>query len=64
MGFEVRVERTLSATQLDDHGDEHPQGLRVGWSMPDTSLLLGEDVSHVEKLAGGTFIFHHLSPTR
>lgn len=46
VGFEVRVERTLSATQPDDNDDKHPQGVRLGWSTPDTSLLLGEDVSH------------------
>lgn len=43
MGFEVRVERTLLRTQLDDDEDKRSHGLRVGWSTPDTSLLLGED---------------------
>lgn len=44
MGFEVRVERMLLTTRLDDGGDKYPHGLRVGWSTPDTSLLLGEDI--------------------
>lgn len=44
VGFEVRVERTLLTTQLNDEDDKHPHGLRVGWSTPDTSLLLGEDI--------------------
>lgn len=44
MGFEVRVERTLLATQPRDEDDKYPYGLRVGWSTPDTSLLLGEDI--------------------
>lgn len=44
MGFEVRVERMLLTTQLDDGGDKSPYGLRVGWSTPDTSLLLGENI--------------------
>lgn len=43
VGFEVRVERTWSTTQLDYKDDNCPHGLRVGWSTPDTSLLLGED---------------------
>lgn len=44
MGFEVRVERTLVNTQQGDEDDKYPHGLRVGWSTPDTSLLLGEDI--------------------
>lgn len=43
VGFEVRVERTWSTTQLDYKDDKCPHGLRVGWSTPDTSLLLGEN---------------------
>lgn len=39
----MRVERTWSTTQLDYKDDKCPHGLRVGWSTPDTSLLLGED---------------------
>lgn len=39
VGFEVRVERTLSNTQ----GEMDPHGLRAGWSMTNTSLLLGKD---------------------
>lgn len=42
VGFEVRLERTLSNTQ--DEMDPH--GLRVGWSMTNTSLLLGKDSFH------------------
>ncbi|XP_026186804.1 heterogeneous nuclear ribonucleoprotein U-like protein 2 [Mastacembelus armatus] len=38
VGFEVRLERRLLTTQL-----EEPYGLRVGWSVSDTSLPLGED---------------------
>lgn len=44
VGFEVRVERTLSTTRLEYKDDKCPHGLRVGWSMADSSLLLGEDV--------------------
>ncbi|XP_049442197.1 heterogeneous nuclear ribonucleoprotein U-like protein 2 [Epinephelus fuscoguttatus] len=41
VGFEVRLERTLLTTQLEGQDDHH--GLRVGWSVADASLLLGED---------------------
>lgn len=44
MGFEVRVERTLLTTQQSDEDAKYPHGLRVGWSTPDTSLLLGKDI--------------------
>ncbi|KAM8733380.1 heterogeneous nuclear ribonucleoprotein U-like protein 2 isoform 1-T1 [Acanthopagrus schlegelii] len=56
VGFEVRLERTLSNTQ--DEMDPH--GLRVGWSMTNTSLLLGEDElsfaydGRGKKVSGGT----------
>nr|XP_040029672.1 heterogeneous nuclear ribonucleoprotein U-like protein 2 [Gasterosteus aculeatus aculeatus] len=43
VGFEVRLERKLLASQLEEHEDMDPCGLRVGWSTPNTSLLLGED---------------------
>lgn len=39
----MRVERTCLATPLDYKDDKCPHGLRVGWSTPDASLLLGED---------------------
>uniref|UniRef100_H3BYE8 Si:ch211-107m4.1 n=1 Tax=Tetraodon nigroviridis TaxID=99883 RepID=H3BYE8_TETNG len=42
VGFEVRVEALLT-TRLDQKDEEPRQGLRVGWSPPDASLLLGED---------------------
>ncbi|XP_038554620.1 heterogeneous nuclear ribonucleoprotein U-like protein 2 [Micropterus salmoides] len=41
VGFEVRLERKLLTTQLEEQ--EVPYGLRVGWSMANASLLLGED---------------------
>lgn len=40
VGFEVRLERKLLTTQLQEQIDI---GLRVGWSVANTSLLLGED---------------------
>lgn len=43
VGFEVRLERKLLTTQLEEQEDIDPYGLRVGWSMANTSLLLGED---------------------
>lgn len=43
VGFEVRLERTLLTTQLQEQEDMNPHGLRVGWSMANTSLLLGKD---------------------
>ncbi|KAK9518203.1 hypothetical protein VZT92_023515 [Zoarces viviparus] len=43
VGFEVRLERKLLTTQLEEQEDMEPCGLRVGWSMANTSLLLGED---------------------
>uniref|UniRef100_UPI0037E7FBAB heterogeneous nuclear ribonucleoprotein U-like protein 2 n=1 Tax=Semicossyphus pulcher TaxID=241346 RepID=UPI0037E7FBAB len=43
VGFEVRLERRLCTTQLGKHADKDSYGLRVGWSMANSSLLLGED---------------------
>lgn len=43
MGFEVRLERKLLTAQPDDHEVREPYGLRVGWSVAVSSLLLGED---------------------
>ncbi|XP_032384587.1 heterogeneous nuclear ribonucleoprotein U-like protein 2 [Etheostoma spectabile] len=43
VSFEVRLERKLLTTQLQEQEDVAPYGLRVGWSMTNTSLLLGED---------------------
>ncbi|XP_063351787.1 heterogeneous nuclear ribonucleoprotein U-like protein 2 [Pelmatolapia mariae] len=43
VGFEVRLERKLLTAQPDDHEVREPYGLRVGWSVADSSLLLGED---------------------
>lgn len=43
VGFEVRVERMLLNTQLEEQDGMYPHGLRVGWSVANTSLLLGKD---------------------
>ncbi|GLD70311.1 heterogeneous nuclear ribonucleoprotein U-like protein 2 [Lates japonicus] len=43
VGFEVRLERKLLSTHLEEQEVTEPCGLRVGWSVADTSLLLGED---------------------
>ncbi|XP_054453435.1 heterogeneous nuclear ribonucleoprotein U-like protein 2 isoform X2 [Anoplopoma fimbria] len=43
VGFEVRLERKLFTTQLEEQEHMDPCGLRVGWSMANTSLMLGED---------------------
>uniref|UniRef100_A0A3P9B9W6 Si:ch211-107m4.1 n=1 Tax=Maylandia zebra TaxID=106582 RepID=A0A3P9B9W6_9CICH len=43
VGFEVRLERKLLTAQPDDHEVREPYGLRVGWSVAVSSLLLGED---------------------
>ncbi|XP_040904603.1 heterogeneous nuclear ribonucleoprotein U-like protein 2 [Toxotes jaculatrix] len=43
VGFEVRLERKLLTAQLEEQEVMEPSGLRVGWSLADTSLLLGED---------------------
>lgn len=44
MGFEVRLERKLMSTQVEEQDGIEPYGLRVGWSAANTSLLLGKDV--------------------
>uniref|UniRef100_A0A3Q3JIP4 B30.2/SPRY domain-containing protein n=1 Tax=Monopterus albus TaxID=43700 RepID=A0A3Q3JIP4_MONAL len=46
VGFEVRLERKLLTTQLEDQEVMEPYGLRVGWSLAGTSLLLGKDEVH------------------
>ncbi|XP_071362938.1 heterogeneous nuclear ribonucleoprotein U-like protein 2 [Trachinotus anak] len=43
VGFEARLERKLSTTQLEEQEVTEPCGVRVGWSVADTALLLGED---------------------
>ncbi|KAF1384853.1 hypothetical protein PFLUV_G00124490 [Perca fluviatilis] len=43
VSFEVRLERKLLTTQLEEQEHMDPYGLRVGWSVSNTSLLLGED---------------------
>uniref|UniRef100_A0A3Q1EJ53 Si:ch211-107m4.1 n=1 Tax=Acanthochromis polyacanthus TaxID=80966 RepID=A0A3Q1EJ53_9TELE len=43
VGFEARLERRLLNTQPEDHDVREPYGLRVGWSVAQSSLLLGED---------------------
>ncbi|KAF7228362.1 heterogeneous nuclear ribonucleoprotein U-like protein 2 [Nothobranchius furzeri] len=43
VGFEVRLERTLLSMEREDREVREPYGLRVGWSVADSSLLLGED---------------------
>ncbi|KAM7000009.1 heterogeneous nuclear ribonucleoprotein U-like protein 2 [Tautogolabrus adspersus] len=43
VGFEVRLERKLVTTELEKHADMDLYGLRVGWSLANGSLLLGED---------------------
>ncbi|XP_034037356.1 heterogeneous nuclear ribonucleoprotein U-like protein 2 isoform X2 [Thalassophryne amazonica] len=62
VGFEVRLEKKLLMTQLEGKSEDHstePYGLRVGWSLADTSLLLGADefsYAYVEcgkKVSGG-----------
>ncbi|KAK2904268.1 heterogeneous nuclear ribonucleoprotein U-like protein 2 [Channa argus] len=59
VGFEVRLESKLLPTQLEKQGIMEPYGLRVGWSVANTSLLLGEDElsfgydGRGKKVAGG-----------
>uniref|UniRef100_A0A8C2XLS4 Uncharacterized protein n=1 Tax=Cyclopterus lumpus TaxID=8103 RepID=A0A8C2XLS4_CYCLU len=59
VGFEVRLERKLVTTQMEEQEDTDPCGLRVGWSLANTSLLLGEDDlsfaydGHCKKVSGG-----------
>uniref|UniRef100_A0A665XES1 Si:ch211-107m4.1 n=1 Tax=Echeneis naucrates TaxID=173247 RepID=A0A665XES1_ECHNA len=43
VGFEVRLERKLLPTQTELQEVAKPYGLRIGWSVADASLLLGED---------------------
>ncbi|KAM9740756.1 heterogeneous nuclear ribonucleoprotein U-like protein 2, partial [Menidia menidia] len=43
VGFEVRLERKLLTEQPEDQEVRQLYGLRVGWSVADASLLLGED---------------------
>lgn len=43
VGFEVRLERKLLTAQPDDHEVREPYGLRVGWSVAVSSLLLGKN---------------------
>uniref|UniRef100_A0A3Q2PJB0 Si:ch211-107m4.1 n=1 Tax=Fundulus heteroclitus TaxID=8078 RepID=A0A3Q2PJB0_FUNHE len=43
VGFEVRLEKKLLAVETEGREAEGPYGLRVGWSVGDASLLLGED---------------------
>ncbi|TKS72250.1 Heterogeneous nuclear ribonucleoprotein U-like protein 2 [Collichthys lucidus] len=60
VGFEVRLEKKLLATQLEDREDMSTYGLRVGWSTDNASLLLGEDEfsfaydGRGKKVSGGT----------
>lgn len=42
VGFEVRLERKLLSTQLEEPHVMESYALRVGWSVGDTSLLLGK----------------------
>ncbi|XP_029918595.1 heterogeneous nuclear ribonucleoprotein U-like protein 2 [Myripristis murdjan] len=63
VGFEVRLERKLLTTEVEEEGKEaqdlEPYGLRVGWSAANSSLLLGEDNlsyaydGHGRKVSGG-----------
>uniref|UniRef100_A0A3P8V0G6 Si:ch211-107m4.1 n=1 Tax=Cynoglossus semilaevis TaxID=244447 RepID=A0A3P8V0G6_CYNSE len=43
VGFEVRLERKLLNTQPEEQEDMETYGVRVGWSVVEDSLLLGED---------------------
>ncbi|XP_072251655.1 heterogeneous nuclear ribonucleoprotein U-like protein 2 [Leuresthes tenuis] len=60
VGFEVRLERKLLTKQPEGQEVREPYGLRVGWSVADTSLLLGEDELSFaydgcgKKVSGGT----------
>ncbi|KAI3351652.1 hypothetical protein L3Q82_020493, partial [Scortum barcoo] len=42
VGFEVRLEKKLLTSQLEEQENMNSYGLRVGWSTADVSLLLGE----------------------
>lgn len=39
----MRLERKLLTAQPDDHEVREPYGLRVGWSVAVSSLLLGKN---------------------
>ncbi|XP_060935614.1 heterogeneous nuclear ribonucleoprotein U-like protein 2 [Limanda limanda] len=43
VGFEVRLERNLLTTCQEEQEGVEPCGMRVGWSVAHSSLLLGED---------------------
>lgn len=43
VSFEVRLERKLLSAQPDDQDAKESYGLRVGWSVTDSTLLLGKD---------------------
>ncbi|XP_019718928.1 heterogeneous nuclear ribonucleoprotein U-like protein 2 isoform X2 [Hippocampus comes] len=43
VGFEVRLERRLLSSQSDGSESDQSYGIRIGWSLVQTSLLLGED---------------------
>ncbi|XP_051902929.1 heterogeneous nuclear ribonucleoprotein U-like protein 2 [Hippocampus zosterae] len=43
VGFEVRLERRLLSSQSDGSESDQAYGIRIGWSLVQTSLLLGED---------------------
>ncbi|KAG7220988.1 hypothetical protein INR49_017719 [Caranx melampygus] len=43
VSFEVRLERKLLMTQPEEPEVMEPCGVRVGWSVANTSLLLGQD---------------------
>ncbi|KAK5864678.1 hypothetical protein PBY51_015902 [Eleginops maclovinus] len=43
VGFELRLEKKLLTTQLQEQVEVDPYGMRVGWSVAHSSLLLGVD---------------------
>ncbi|XP_053735548.1 heterogeneous nuclear ribonucleoprotein U-like protein 2 isoform X1 [Synchiropus splendidus] len=59
VGFEVRVERKLSIAQMGAPERSESCGMRVGWSVADSCLLLGEEEFSFaydatgEKVSGG-----------
>ncbi|XP_056133854.1 heterogeneous nuclear ribonucleoprotein U-like protein 2 [Lampris incognitus] len=59
VGFEVRLDRKLPPAELGGPAGSESYGLRVGWSVADSSLLLGEeDLSYAydgrgKKVSGG-----------
>lgn len=42
VGFEVRLERRLLSSQSDGSESDQSYGIRIGWSLAQTSLLLGK----------------------